>query len=184
MYKTLIDCHTLALHLHDPQWVVVDGRFALSDPGAGGRPYEPGHIEGARYAHLNDDLSSPVTPRSGRHPLPDPQRLAAKLGAWGIDNSKQGIVYDESFGAMAARLWWLLRWLGHDAVALLDGGLPRWTREGRPVTQELPVVTPALFTPHVRDTMWVDANTVAKAVQQDDWLVMDARAEDRFNGEA
>ena len=91
MYKTLIDCHTLALHLHDPRWVVVDCRFMLSDPGAGRRAYEAGHIDRARYAHLNDDLSSPVTPMSGRHPLPDPQRLAAKLGEWGIDNSKQVI---------------------------------------------------------------------------------------------
>jgi thiosulfate/3-mercaptopyruvate sulfurtransferase len=183
MYKTLIDCHTLALHIHDPQWVVVDCRFALSDPGAGRRAYDAGHIDRARYAHLNEDLSSPITSQSGRHPLPDPQRLAAKLGEWGIDNSKQVIAYDDSFGAMASRLWWLLRWLGHDSVALLDGGLPRWTREGRPVTKELPVVTTALFTPQPRDNMWVDANTVAKAVKQDDWLVMDARAEERFNGE-
>jgi thiosulfate/3-mercaptopyruvate sulfurtransferase len=183
MYRTLIDCHTLALHIHDPQWVVVDCRFMLSDPGAGRRAYEAGHIERARYAHLNDDLSSPVTPHSGRHPLPDPQRLAAKLGEWGIDNSKQVIAYDDSFGAMASRLWWLLRWLGHDAVALLDGGLPRWQREGRSTTMDLPVVTPATFTPRVRDNLWVDANTVAKAVKQNDWLVMDARAEERFNGE-
>lgn len=183
MYRTLIDCHTLALHVHDPQWVVLDCRFALSDPDAGRRAYEAGHIDRARYAHLNDDLSSPVTPHSGRHPLPDPHRLAAKLGAWGIDNSKQVIAYDDSFGAMAARLWWLLRWLGHDAVALLDGGLPRWMREGRPVVKDIPVVTPATFTPQVRDNLWVDANTVAKTVKQDDWLVMDARAEERFNGE-
>ena len=183
MYTTLIDSHTLALHIHDPQWVVVDCRFALSDPGAGKRAYEAGHIDRARYVHLNDDLSSPVTAHSGRHPLPDPQRLAVKLGEWGIDNSKQVIAYDDSFGAMAARLWWLLRWLGHDAVALLDGGLPRWTREGRPVIKDVPVVTPATFTPHLRNELWVDANAVAKAVKQDDWLVMDARAEERFNGE-
>ena len=183
MYTTLIDSHTLALHIHDPQWVVVDCRFALSDPAAGKRAYEAGHIDRARYAHLNDDLSSPVTPHSGRHPLPDPQRLAAKLGEWGVDNSKQVIAYDDSFGAMAARLWWLLRWLGHDAVALLDGGLPRWTREGRPVNKDAPVVTPATFTSHVRNELWVDTNTVAKAAKQDDWLVMDARAEERFNGE-
>ncbi len=182
MYRTLIDCHTLAPHIHDPQWVVVDCRFALTKPDAGQRAYEAGHIDCARYAHLNNDLSSSITPQSGRHPLPDPHRLAAKLGEWGIDNSKQVIAYDDSFGAMAARLWWLLRWLGHDSVALLDGGLPRWTREGRPVTKDAPVVIPATFTPHVRDHMWVDANAVAKAVKQNDWLVMDARAEERFNG--
>ncbi len=184
MYHTLIDCHTLALHIHDPQWVVVDCRFALSDPDAGRRAYEAGHIDSARYAHLNDDLSSPVTPQSGRHPLPDPRRLAAKLGEWGIDNSKQVIAYDDSFGAMASRLWWLLRWLGHDSVALLDGGLPRWKREGRPVTQGY------FRSWHRRHLHRMCATTcgwmpmtVAKAVKQDDWLVMDARAEERFNGE-
>jgi len=183
MYRTLIDCHTLALHIHDPQWVVMDCRFALSDPGAGQRAYAAGHIDTARYAHLNDDLSAPVTPQSGRHPLPDPHTFATKLGAWGIDNTKQVIAYDDSFGAMASRLWWLLRWLGHDSVALLDGGLPRWTREGRPVTKNAAVVMPTRFIPHVRNDLWVDATAVAKAVKQNDWLVMDARAEERFNGE-
>jgi len=183
MYRTLTDCHTLALHLHDPDWVIVDCRFALSDPGAGQRVYAAGHIPGARYAHLNDDLSSAVTAASGRHPLPDPAVLAEKLGAWGIDRSKQVVAYDDSFGAMASRLWWLLRWLGHDRVALLDGGLPRWQREGHPMTTDLPAVTPARFTPQVRSDMCVDAAKVAQAVTQRDWLVMDARAEERYNGE-
>lgn len=183
MYKTLVDCHTLALHLHDPQWVVVDCRFMLSDPGAGRRAYDAGHIPGARYAHLNDDLSAPVAPATGRHPLPDPRGLAARLGEWGIDNGKQVVCYDDSFGAMAARLWWLLRWLGHDAVALLDGGLPRWQREGHPVTRDVPGVAPAVFSPKLRNELWVGAEVVATAVQHSDWLVMDARAEERFNGE-
>ena len=111
MYKTLVDCHALALHLHDPEWVVMDCRFSLSDPDAGLRAYQTGHIPGARYAHLNNDLSSPITPTSGRHPLPDPVMLTQRLGQWGIDNHKQVVVYDDSFGGMAARLWWLLRWL-------------------------------------------------------------------------
>jgi thiosulfate/3-mercaptopyruvate sulfurtransferase len=183
MYRTLVDCHTLALHLHDPDWVIVDCRFALSDPGIGQRAYVAGHIPGARYAHLNDDLSSTITAASGRHPLPDPAVLAEKLGAWGIDRSKQVVAYDDSFGAMASRLWWLLRWLGHDAVALLDGGLPRWQREGHPMTADLPAVTPARFAPQVRPDMCVDAAKVGQAVTQKGWLVMDARAEERFNGE-
>lgn len=183
MYKTLVDCHTLAMHLHDPDWVVVDCRFTLSDPDAGRRAYATGHIPGARYAHLNDDLSSPVTSTTGRHPLPDPARLAATLGSWGIDDSKQLVVYDDAFGAMAARLWWLLRWLGHDAVALLDGGLPRWQREGHPLSHELPTVKPAEFTARQRDALWVDAGTVAAAVKNDRRLVIDARGEERFNGE-
>ena len=183
MYRTLVDCHSLALHLHDPDWVIVDCRFVLSDPEAGRRAYAAGHIPGARYAHLNEDLSSPVTPVSGRHPLPDPARLVATLGAWGIGGGKQVVAYDDSFGAMASRLWWLLRWLGHDNVALLDGGLPRWQREGHPMTTDAPVVVPAQFVAAPRHDMWVDAATVARAVTRKDWLVMDARAEERFNGE-
>jgi thiosulfate/3-mercaptopyruvate sulfurtransferase len=183
MYRTLVDCHTLALHLHDPDWVVVDCRFILTDPGAGRRAYEAGHVPGARYAHLNDDLSAPVTPISGRHPLPDPEQLAARLGAWGIDAGKQVVCYDDSFGAMAARLWWLLRWLGHERGALLDGGLPRWQREGHPLTRDLPAVPATRFVARPRDAMWVDAAAVARAVQDPGRLVIDARAEERFNGE-
>ena len=183
MYKTLVDCHTLALHLHDPEWVVVDCRFVLSKPEAGREAYNAGHLFGARYAHLNDQLSSPVTATSGRHPLPDPERLAATFSAWGIGPGKQVVCYDDSFGAMASRLWWLLRWLGHDTVALLDGGLPRWQREGHPVTKDLPTIQPAAFVPSLHSDMLVDAAFVARAVQDDNWLVMDARAEERFNGE-
>jgi thiosulfate/3-mercaptopyruvate sulfurtransferase len=183
MYKTLVDCHTLALHLHDPDWVVVDCRFVLSSPAAGRQAYEAGHIPGARYAHLDDDLSSPKTATSGRHPLPDPEKLAVTLGDWGIGPGKQVVAYDDSFGAMAARLWWLLRWLGHESVALLDGGLPRWQREGHPMTKDLPVVQPVTLVPTLRNDLLVDAGFVAKAVQDERWLVLDARSEERFNGE-
>jgi thiosulfate/3-mercaptopyruvate sulfurtransferase len=183
MYKTLVDCHTLALHLHDPDWVVMDCRFVLSKPEAGREAYSAGHIPGARYAHLNDDLSAPVTVVTGRHPLPDPAKLSVTLGAWGITTGKQVVCYDDSFGAMGSRLWWLLRWLGHDTVALLDGGLPRWQREGHAMSKDLPVIQPANFVLKVRHDMVVDAAHVARAVKDQNWLVMDARAEERFNGE-
>jgi thiosulfate/3-mercaptopyruvate sulfurtransferase len=183
MDKTLVDTHTLALHLHDPQWVIIDCRFTLSDPEAGRRAYDTAHIQGARYADLNRDLSSPVTAATGRHPLPDVARLSAKLGEWGIDSSTQVVVYDDNFGAMAARLWWLLRWLGHDAVALLDGGLPRWQREKHPMTADKPAVTAKTFVAKPRDNFWVDAAVVTAAVKDDRQLVIDARAEERFNGE-
>jgi thiosulfate/3-mercaptopyruvate sulfurtransferase len=183
LYTHLVDCATLALHLHDPEWVVVDCRFVLSDPGAGRRAYDAGHLPGARYAHLNNDLSAPVTATSGRHPLPDAEGLAQRLGLWGIDNQKQVVAYDDSFGSMAARLWWLMRWLGHDAVALLDGSLARWQREGHPMTQELPRITPAHFVPHPRHDLWVDSATVEQVMGRGDGLVIDARAEERFNGE-
>jgi len=138
MLTTLVDTETLSRHLDDPRWVVVDCRFVLTDPEAGRRAYTAGHIPGARYAHLDEDLSSHIMPTSGRHPLPYPNTLAEKLGRWGIDKTSQVVVYDDSFGAMAARLWWLLRWLGHEAVAVLDAGYPKWVREKRPVTIDLP----------------------------------------------
>src|SRR3990167_8200519 len=103
MLSTLVDAETLSRHLDDPRWVVVDCRFVLTDPEAGRRAYAAGHIPGARYAHLNEDLSSPVTPGSGRHPLPYPNMLAEKLGRWGIDKTSQVVVYDDSFCALGGR---------------------------------------------------------------------------------
>ncbi len=183
MFTTLVDTDTLARHLADPRWVVVDCRFTLTDTGAGRRAWTAGHIPGARYAHLDEDLSSPIGPRTGRHPLPDPAVLVRTLGAWGIDGSKQVVAYDDSFGAMAARLWWLLRWLGHDAVALLDGSYPKWAREKKPVTAEAPVVHPAAFNPRANNALWVNADFVERARQDEAFVVLDARAEERFRGE-
>ncbi len=183
MYRTLVDTATLAGSLDDPAWVVVDCRFTLTDPQAGGRAYAAGHIAGARYAHLDRDLSAARSAGSGRHPLPDPAVLAHTLGSWGIGAGTQVVVYDDSFGAMASRLWWLLRWLGHEAVALLDGGLPKWKREGRPLDAAMPVPRVARFEPHRDDRLWVDSAAVLDAVQQRDCLVIDARSEERFCGD-
>jgi len=182
-FTTLVTTEELERRLDDPGWVVVDCRFTLTDPQAGRRAYAEGHIPGARYAHLDEDLSGPRTPTSGRHPLPDPAVLAQKLGAWGIDADKQVVVYDDTFGAMAVRLWWLLRWLGHGKVALLDGGWPAWKREGRPVSRELPRVRPAVFHPRPDDGMWVDAARVEALLGDSRYLLLDARAEERYSGE-
>lgn len=183
IHTTLIGTEEVAAHLDDPRWVIVDCRFTLSDPEAGRRAYAAGHLPGARYAHLDEDLSGPKTGRNGRHPLPEPARFAETLGRWGIDGGKQVVVYDDSFGSMAVRLWWMLRWMGHDAVALLDGGLPKWQREGRPMTTEPPRVTPTVFVPRVREDMRVDAATVLAASRRGDRLIVDARPEMRFSGE-
>ncbi len=180
---TLVDTETLSRHVGDPRWIIVDCRFVLSDPGAGRRAYAAGHVPGARYAHLDEDLSSPLTPVSGRHPLPFPNVLAEKLGRWGIGKTSQVVVYDDSFGAMAARLWWLLRWLGHDAVALLDGGYPKWLREGRPVTPERPVIQATQFHPTINNALWVDAGQVEEMLRARQGLLADARAEERFRGD-
>jgi len=183
VFTTLVDTATLARHLSDPRWVVIDCRFTLTDPDAGRRAWTAGHIPGARYAHLNDDLSGPVTPRTGRHPLPDPAALAHTLGRWGVDGSKQVVVYDDSFGAMASRLWWLLRWLGHEPVALLDGGYPVWLREKRPVSTQAPAVSPAVFPARANPALWVNAEHVELARRDATYVVLDARAEERFRGE-
>jgi len=183
MLTTLVNTETLSRHIDDPRWVVVDCRFILTDPDAGQRAHAAGHIPGARYAHLENDLSSPVMPASGRHPLPYPPVLAEKLGRWGIDRTSQVVVYDDTLGAMAARLWWLLRWLGHEAVALLDGGFPKWQREGRPVTPELPMIQATQFHPTINNAMWVDADYVERMHERKAGVLIDARADERFRGD-
>lgn len=180
---TLVSTEELAAHLEDPDWVVIDCRFTLTEPEAGRTAYARSHIPGARYAHLDEDLSSPKTATSGRHPLPDPARIAAKLGQWGVGEKTQVVVYDDSFGSIAVRLWWLLRWLGHDAVALLDGGLPKWKREGRPVTEQLPTIVPAVFAAQPSRAMWVDTQAVLDALDHKQALILDARADMRFSGD-
>ena len=183
MYTTHVSTEQLALHLSDPNWVVVDCRFTLTDPEAGRKAYAQGHIPGARYAHLDADLSGAKNGSNGRHPLPDPQNFARTLGAWGIDQQSQIVVYDDSFGAMAVRLWWMLRWLGHDAVALLDGGLPTWQRKQRPISADAPPVIPKQFVPNIRNDMLVGADAVLEASYTGSGLIVDARAEMRFIGE-
>src|SRR5512135_3606266 len=149
-YTTLITAGELAPHLSDPDWAIVDCRFSLADPERGRRDYAQAHIPGAIYAHLNEDLSGPIVPGiTGRHPLPAIDDLAARFSEWGIDQQVQVVAYDDSGGGMAARVWWLLRWLGHDAVALLDGDWRKWTSEGRPTHDGPAVIRSARrFVPH------------------------------------
>jgi thiosulfate/3-mercaptopyruvate sulfurtransferase len=182
-FKTLVSTEELNKHLDDPDWVVFDCRFTLTDPKAGRTAYDLNHIPGARYAHLDDDLAAPVGADTGRHPLPDPQRLIDKLGKWGVDRGKQVVVYDDTFGAMAVRMWWLLKWLGHENVALLDGVLPKWIREKRPLTDELPDITPTTFTAQINEDMWVSAEDLQLALDKEEVVLLDARAEERYSGE-
>lgn len=183
-FTTLIDPETLQAHLGDPDWVVVDCRFSLSDPAYGRRAYQDAHIPGAVYAHLDEDLSGSIVPgRTGRHPLPDPEQLARKLGAWGIDNRTQVVAYDDAGGAFAARLWWLLGWLGHEAVAMLDGGWSRWVREGRPVRSGIETQPSRTFVPRTRPERVVSADEVLQHLHDPSWRLLDARAPERYRGE-
>ena len=146
MYTTLIEPAELAAPLSripagDLDWAVLDCRHDLARPEWGASAYAAGHIPGALYAHMDRDLSGPITPTSGRHPLPSVERLAETLGRWGIDDRTQVVAYDQGNGAYASRLWWLLRWLGHPNVAVLNGGFAAWQQAGLPIEVSQPEVT-------------------------------------------
>lgn len=142
--NTLISPRDLAVNLDNPDWVIADCRFALNDPQAGRQAYEAGHIPGSFYVSLDDDLSTPHIPgKTGRHPLPALEDWAATVAAMGIRHGSQVVVYDDAGGAMAARMWWMLRWLGHDNVAVLDGGWQAWQAADGAVSQEARHFTPA-----------------------------------------
>src|SRR5258706_11286020 len=182
MHTTLVSTAELAARLDDPRWIVFDCRFDLADTGAGRRDYAQAHIAGARYAHLDDDLAGSRTGSNGRHPLPDPQEFAAKLARFGLSTGMQAVAYDVSGGFYAARLWWMLRWVGHTASAVLDGGWNAWLAAGLPVTPQLPAVTAGNFSGTAR-AISVDAKFVLGQMGQAGNLVIDARSPDRFRGE-
>ena len=182
MFTTLVTAAELAAHLDDSGWLVFDCRHDLADTAAGRRAYSQSHIPGARFVHLDEDLSGPKTGRTGRHPLPDAQWFCARLAALGMRNDRQVVAYDASGGYYAARLWWMLRWVGHMQVAVLDGGWDAWVRAGMAVTTLLPVVEPAPFSGSIREVA-VDADSVLNALGQPHRLIVDARSPDRFRGE-
>ena len=180
MPTTLVTTEELAAH---PQWRLFDCRYDLAKPDLGERQYAEGHIPGALYAHLERDLSGKKTGKNGRHPLPEPAAFIGWLGRQGLKTTDQVACYDAGSGAMAAaRLWWMLRWIGHEAVAVLDGGLAKWTAEGRPVTTEVPRIAPSTYpVKHPLPTMAVDAREVEKHGRA--MLLVDARSPVRYRGE-
>lgn len=181
-YETLISAADLAPRIADPQWLIVDCRFDLANPAAGEAAYAAGHLPNAVYAHLDRDLAAPIGPGTGRHPLPAPEKFAATLGAWGMTSATQVVAYDADNAAYAARLWWLLRWVGHRAVAVLDGGLKAWTAAGLPTTREIPARPVTRFDVRPDRSMWLDTSEVAERVRRTDWRLLDARAAERFAG--
>lgn len=182
-FKTLISVPELAPHVAEPAWLLVDCRFELGKPESGERAYAAGHIPHAIYAHLDRDLAAAVTPQTGRHPLPQPEKFAAMLAGWGLTPATQVVAYDADNAAYASRLWWLLRWVGHEAVAVLDGGFKAWTAAGLPTTTEVPRRRTGNFVARPNRDMWFDAGEVAERVQRDDWRLLDARAPERFAGQ-
>lgn len=178
-YETLVDCETLRRHLGEPDWIIVDCRFYLADPEAGEREYRQSHIAGAVYAHLDRDLSGPPLTDRGRHPLPAPEAMAALFGRLGIDGRKQVVAYDSAGGTLAAaRLWWMLRYMGHTAVALLDGGWQAWQAASLPAAGGIEMNAPAPFAGRPQRQWLVLLDEVAGAE-----LLVDARDPARYRGE-
>jgi len=187
MHNAVIDQADARRHLGEDDWVLIDCRFVIREPAQGERDFERSHVRGALYAHLDRDLSGPIVPgRTGRHPLPAPDAFTDSVRQWGIGDGTQVVVYDDSSGSMAAaRLWWLLRWAGHEAVAVLDGGFQRWVAAGFAV-EAGPAGGHAgrsPFVPRFRAEMAVDADDVLAVLHDPDWVVLDARAADRYRGE-
>ena len=180
MYTTLVSTDQLARHLDD--WAIIDCRFDLQNEQWGPDEYRAAHIPGAVYASLNDDLSGERTGSNGRHPLPEIDALTATLGRLGIDRTTQVVAYDQDAGSYASRLWWLLRYAGHDAVAVVDGGWAKWVREGRPTRSGEETRPARQYEAVVRPALRVDVGNVVSHLDEPGRLLIDARAPERFEG--
>lgn len=184
-FRTIVSGLELLAHLDDPHWIVIDCRHNPADFEAGYRDYLTSHIPGAQYAHMAHDLSGTTGPMSGRHPLPDPVGFVQKLAAWGIDSSKQIVAYDDSGSIYSARLWWMLRWVGHYRVAVLDGGWGNWLRAGGVVTPQLPDSArngAMRFWMQLHTAAKVDMDFVMDHLESDYMQLIDARPPLRYLG--
>ncbi len=183
MFTTLIEPARLASELGNPNWVIFDCRHDLADLAAGRAAYEQGHIPGARFANVQEDLAGPKSGRNGRHPLPDVEALADFLRTASVSDDTQVIAYDASGGMYAARLWWLLRWLGHLQVAVLDGGLPGWSAAGLALTTDTSTVAPGNFFARPGAMPHLEVHELERLLDQHGVQIIDARAGPRFCGE-
>ncbi len=185
VHTTLIDAATLHDHLGDSRWVIVDCRHTLADFSLGRRLYDEAHIPGAFFADVERDLSGSKNGRNGRHPLPDPHEFAEYLRSIGVSDDSQVVAYDAGADMFAARFWFLCRWIGHAAVAVLDGGMAAWTAAGYALTDAVPsAATRGALHVRLNDALVVDAGFVHTNLQSNNGaLILDARAADRFAGE-
>ena len=174
----IVSTDELARH---PEWRVFDCRHDLADPGLGERQYAEGHLPGALFAHLDRDLSGAKNGANGRHPLPEAKAFIAWMGRQGLKPTDTVVCYDSGPGAMAARLWWMLRWAGHEQAAVLDGGFAKWQREGRAVTADVPQVEAAAYPGKARASMHASLAYVEKKLKRA--ALLDARAAARYRGE-
>ena len=184
MLTTIVSADELLAHLNDPAWVIVDTRHLLQDFGAGRRLYDAVHIPGAFFAETETDLAGPKTGKNGRHPMPDPQKFAAFLRELGVNDDTQLVAYDAGSDMYAARFWFLSRYIGHDAVAVLDGGFAAWAGTGKPVTTKVPARPGnGTIAARVRPELAVHAGEVLQSLQTRDLTLLDARGPDRFAGQ-
>jgi thiosulfate/3-mercaptopyruvate sulfurtransferase len=179
----LVNAEVLAEHVEDPTWVIFDCRHDLTDLQRGARVYQEGHIPGAHFAAVETDLTGKKTGTNGRHPLPLPAAFMDFLARHGVSDTSTIVAYDDAGGLYAARLWWMARWVGLPRVLMLDGGLPKWAAEGRPLTKIVPAVEPAVLSGHADPSLVWTAGDVLRHLQDADIALLDARVAERFRGE-
>ena len=181
--EMLFQTETLAAHLDDPDWIVFDTRHDLAILEKGRDAWKSAHIPGAYFMHMDEDLSGAKTGTNGRHPMPEIADFAARMNRCGVAPHRQVVVYDDGGGSFAVRLWWMLRWLGHERVALLDGGFAAWKRESRPLDDAVPAPRKGAFEPRPKTGITADRRQVAALREDPAVKIVDARAATRFLGE-
>jgi thiosulfate/3-mercaptopyruvate sulfurtransferase len=184
MYQKIINIRELSHILEQENIVVVDCRFSLADKESGRNAYLKSHIPNAFYAHLDDDLSGEIIAgKTGRHPLPSVEKITNFCSSWGIDSTKQVVVYDDSHGGIAARLWFMLRWLGHENVAVLNGGWKAWTAANLPTNSDIPKAQNADFQSNPNHDLILSAKDIQANIEHPKFTLIDARAAERYRGE-
>ncbi len=183
MFQTLISANQLNQQLNDPNWVIIDCRYSLHHPEKGRQDYLESHIPGAYYAHLDEDLSSPHIPgKTGRHPMPDLTKLIELFASWGIKEDAQVIVYDYKSGGIAARLWWLLQYMGHENTAVLNGGWQHWIQSHLPVEKNLPQAKTEAFNPKIKEQKLIKTGNDLLKNKNDNQIIIDSRSQERYQG--
>jgi thiosulfate/3-mercaptopyruvate sulfurtransferase len=182
-FETIIQADELLTILDDPDLAIFDCRFSLKDPAQGRREYQKGHLPGAVYLDLDRDLSGKIIPgETGRHPFPEAGEFAARLSSWGVGPETQVVAYDDLTGAIAARLWGLLRWLGHKKAAVLSGGWSKWLSKDYPTTTQISLPSPREFRANPQGDFLMSAAEVEELLGRDDFLIVDSRSENRYRG--
>ena len=182
IYKTVISVNDLKNNIKNKDFLIFDSRCDIKDSGYGIDSYTEGHIENAIFIDVDTDLASEKRPGTGRHPLPDVDTFSNKLCHWGMSNNKQVVVYDDAGGAFAGRLWWMLKWLGHEAVAVLDGGLNSWVKYGNKLVTTPTVFEKSYFEPNIQENMIAAVKDVEEAQFNMNTILLDARSKERYEG--